>query len=205
MNKLSKVFALLLILSANILFVYFSFLKGNNTICEENYFLENLQAILVATSGLVFLAYLVHMKKPYSFILWSLALLCFSFLLHELDVEKHDLPKFLVLLGSGAGRNIMISALWAFVAVQLLRDFSRMKKVIRNYLLSYSGILLIICGGLLITGSLFDHKVIVIDVFFRRCYEELLELNGYLMLFGAALTSRSSLRKISNPSPPPYP
>jgi hypothetical protein len=205
MNRLPTVFGLLVILTGNIIFVYFAFIKGNNSICEENYFIENLQAVLVITSCLVFLAYLVHMDKPYSFILWSLSLLCFSFLLHELDVEKHDLPSFIVLLGSGTGRNIMLPVLWAFVAVQLLRDFSRLKKVIRDYLWSYSGIMLIICGGLLIAGSLFDHKIIVIDVFFRRCYEELFELNGYFMLFGAALTSRSSLRKISNPSPLSHP
>ena len=79
-------------------------------IFDENNLLENTQAFVLM---FVFFLYLLPLFDPLrgdKLIAVFFAILTLAFLLRELDIEKFDLPKILILLGSGNGRNILLAS-----------------------------------------------------------------------------------------------
>ena len=97
----------------NLTLVYFLIFYGNQGLYGENGLLENIQAILLALGTFLFLA--PPQYNAYSSLRYALALLCFSFLLRELDVEQMDIPVILQALGSGRGKRVLLLLLWGVV------------------------------------------------------------------------------------------
>lgn len=191
MNKLSTFFLLAVILIANFIFAYLNFIQGDDQFYQEHEIVENLQALLLTLSCIFFLIYSFFLEKRSSLILLSFSLLCLTFFLREVDVEDLELPAFLILIGSDVGRNIIISILWALIALFMALDFRNMKNLVFLFLLSNSGILMLICASLLFTSDIFErwlHGTIN-----SKFFEELLELNAYYFLFWSSMISRASL------------
>lgn len=158
----------------------------NLSVFKENQLLENLQGILLFIAGLTYAQAILHVQKPYRLLPMGGALLCLSFLLRELDVEKFDLPQWIILLGSGYGRNIMLVSLWLLVVGLLVKNYKHWLPVALDLLFSRTGIFAILGGLLLILGSLFDDEVF--DVKMYQFYEELSEMNGYYFILLSALS-----------------
>ena len=191
---LKTIFPLSIILIANVFFIYLEFIKGDSHFYQENNLLENLQAILLGISCIIFITYSVFLEKRSSLVLLSFALLCLTFFLREVSVEDLDIPELLIYLGSGTLRHIILISLWALITLYMALDFHNMKTLAVHYLLSRSGILLLICAILLFASDIFER-------WFREAmhsdfFEELLEFNAYYFLFWSALFSRSSLLDI---------
>lgn len=176
---------------ANVIITYFKAVNGNDLFYQENEVIENLQAALLAISGLVFLIYSFFSEKHSSLILLSLSLLCLSFFLREVDVEDYDLPPFLIFIGGDIGRNIMLLILWVVIAFFMARNFYPMKKIITLYLLSNAGLLILICANLLFAGDFLERWFE--EVGNSEFLEELLEFNAYYLLFWSSLISRTTL------------
>jgi hypothetical protein len=104
------------IISKNLLVLGFAFLLANMTIAylsinlqyeylhSENAFLENLQVSF--NERLIYLA---------------IALLSFSFLLRELDMEHLSIPSIFQMLGSGLGRKELLVSLWTVIPLEINR------------------------------------------------------------------------------------
>lgn len=198
MNKYGRVVAISILLIINMVCAYFMFVNGNDYIYKENGPMENLQAILLVISCIVFLTSSLHLEKHQKLVLLSCFLLCFSFLLREIDIEAFDIHSFLILIGSGVGRNIMLSIAWICIAIYAGFNYRYYRGKLGLYILSETGILLMIGAAFFIVGDLFDRKII--KVTYNTFYEELAELNGYYFILWGALVSRSSLQGITNRS-----
>ncbi|WP_374088851.1 hypothetical protein [Methylomicrobium lacus] len=176
--------------------IYFKVdISGDAEIANENHFLENLQLILLFASGVAFLQTMMYVQKGQRLLPALGALLCLSFILRELDVEKFDLPQALVFLGSGYGRSILLSGLWLLLSVLFVRDYKHYLTLAVHILPTRSGVFLV-AGGLLVgVASLFDGPVFE----FYRLYEALSEMNGYFLLLVSSLSLFFDLPRNSKP------
>lgn len=156
---------------------------------DENGLVEWLQSAFIALSFFTFLLgiYLNQGIKE-RLISSGFSLLSLSFLLRELDVEKFDLPIFLITLGSGSGRNIFLGLLWIilFGLIYKYREHFT-KEAVAKFLFSGTGQLLMFAALMLILGAMMDKNVLKLDHLTTRFYEELLELLGYIYYFGASV------------------
>lgn len=150
----------------------------------EEGILEISQSIFIAFSMMGF-AYHAFISKEIEAKLASfgLSLLSLTFLLRELDVEKLDIPYFLIILGSGLGRNLLLGSLWIILLILTLKYISVEKKKIVAFLFSTSGQLLMFSALLLVLGVMMDKNVFSLQLMTTRFYEELLELLAYCFLF----------------------
>ena len=194
-SALKTILPLSVILIANFFFTYLKFIQGDSHFYQENGLLENLQAILLAISCIIFMTYSVFLEKRSSLILLSFSLLCLTFFLREVSLEDFDIPEVLIYLGSGSYKHIVLRSLWVLIALFIVLDFRNMKKLAGYYILSKAGILVLICACLLYASDIFER-------WFKEAnnsqfFEELLEFNGYYFLFWSAVVSRSSLQKIN--------
>lgn len=198
LNVSSTIVALIALLLIDASFIFEVEVGGNTEIVKENQALENYQVILLFICGTVYLQTLFYAQKGQKLFPAAGALLCFSFILRELDVEKFDLPRIIILLGHGLGRNIMLISLWLLVTGLFVRDYKHYLGIAVNLLMTRSALLMIAGGLLLILGDLFEKMVF--GVTFHQLYEELSELNGYFFILLAALSLSSDLQHKSDPN-----
>ena len=126
------------------------------------------------------------------------SLLCYSFVLRELDVEKFDIPYPLIFIGSGAGRNVTIAvAFIAILACAALGNFRVYEKAAKGFIKSRSGILLIAGGVFLFIGEFFEKYEAIVNHIY---WEELSELFACVLILVSSLAALSSV--ISAPVPP---
>ena len=148
--------------------------------------IENIQAILLALGIFVFL--FPHQHNAYSSLQYALALLCFSFLLRELDVEKLDIPVILQTLGSGPGKRVLLLLLWGVVCWRVYHHELRVvkftwKPILQSRQLScLFGVL-----GFLAISYVMDKELVPFT--YSRLYEELAETNAYLLLVASKLAA----------------
>lgn len=171
---------------------YSVFILNDATVYSENGPLENIQAILLAVSALVFLIYAVRDKSSARLILLSCFWLCFSFVLRELDVERLDVHNALKFIGAGIGRNIMLAVGFLALLIRAVTRFSYYKKAVLPFLRSKPGILLMLGGLLLIVGDVFENSHSIIHNAF---FEEIFELFGCCSILLSALASHPALTR----------
>ena len=169
-------------------------MNNNIHVYAENGLLENIQAGVLAISFVVYLVNFAIEKNSCRLIFLSCSLLCYAFLLRELDVEKFDIPSALQMLGSGVGRNVTIAIAFFALFFYAARYFSFYKVEVVNFLRTRPGSLLIMAGVFLILGSVFeDIYAITHHVFI----EESLELFAYVLIMLSSLTVNSSINGIT--------
>ncbi|MGR8953681.1 MAG: hypothetical protein ACU83V_14910 [Gammaproteobacteria bacterium] len=179
------------------IFYYKAEVGGDTEIAHENHSLENIQVILLLTSGLAYLRTVFYIPKDHRLLPWVGALLCFSFILRELDVEKFDLPQVIIFLGGhGYGRNIMLISLWLWAAVLFFRNPRHYWSLAMHILPIRSCLFVILGGVLLVVGSLFESQVFGVKSY--QLYEELSEMNGYAFILFASLNLLDDLQYIRN-------
>ena len=169
-----------------------AFVLDNVAIYGENGPLETLQAILLAISCLVFLAPVVLKKGQEKLIPLFLSLLCYSFTLRELDVERlnvHDAVKF---LGSGIGRNTTLAVAFMTILVYAGFNFSYYKRAALLFIKSRPGILLLTAGLLLFVAELFEKSH---SISHNAFYEEIIELCGYFFILASALAANTGITR----------
>jgi hypothetical protein len=196
LNVSSTIVGLIAILLIDASFIYEVEIEGKAEIAKEDHTLENNQAILLLICGAVYLQAMLHTQKGQKLFPATGALLCLSFILRELDVEKFDLPQVIIFLGHGLGRNIMLISLWLLVTLLFIRNFKHYLGI-ADYLLMTRSTLFMTAGGLLlIVGDLFEDRIFAVN--FHQLYEELAELNGYFFILLASLSLSSDLQRKSH-------
>jgi hypothetical protein len=168
-----------------------SLVMGNNTaVYAENGLLENTQACILAITFVIFLVNSAIEKQASRLILLSCSLLCYAFLLRELDVEKFDIPYILQMLGSGAGRNTTIALGFFALTSYASRYFAFYRAEIASFLRTRPGSLLLMAAVFLVSGSVFEDLYAITH---HEFIEESLELFAYVLILLSSLTVNSSI------------
>ncbi len=194
--KKQEVFGFLaIILAVNAVLYYFAISQQQSWLYDENALMENLQAATALCAG--FIALILpkqnnHLAKVAGYAFGFLGLAIF---LREVDVERlpYDIPAFLVWLGHGIGRNLMLVVLLALVLWQTKPVTGLIKNNLGALITTPVGLLMGSALAVLLLSDLFERGVIggASHVF----YEELMELNGFALFLFASTLIRSSFEK----------
>lgn len=164
---------------------------------EENCGIENAQVLFILVGGAFFLVALCrHERFEDKHLFAALTFLCVTFVLRELDVQDFNLHKALTWLGSGMGRNLWLIAGWVVLFAIFLRHRRGARASFLNLLRAKAGILLVAAGAFLIASQLFDQGVTGLPKATARFYEELIEINGYLLILLSSLIC--AIRKLQS-------
>lgn len=173
---------------------YSLFVEGNVNVYAENGILETLQAVLLALSCLMFLATAIWEKGTGRLVVLFCALLCYGFVLREVDVETLDIPDLLILLGSGSGRNLSLGiGLILLCLCALFAGFRAQLRCGLDFARSHAGLLLSGLGFLLL-GDVFEKQVLG-SIPHHVFFEEMSELLGDVMILLSAVASGSFLQR----------
>ena len=163
---------------------YAVFVRGDASVYAENGIIENVQAILLAAAFLLFILPVLRKKVQKRLISVACSLLCYSFLVRELDVERLDVPLAVQMIGSGIGRNVSLVIGFAILLICACARFSYYKDAAMVFLKSHCGLLLLTAGLLLGLGDIFEKSQ---SIAHNAFYEETTELYGYVLMLLSAL------------------
>jgi len=151
----------------------------------ENGWLENAQVLTLSIACLVFFLPVVCQRRDDKLFLLFFSLLCLSFVLREVDVEKLEVPNILIFFGSGTGRNVMLATGFIAIFAWAVFNIKHYKKTLSSFALSSVSILFVAAGLFLCIGGFFEKLDFVQHHVF---FEEILEFSGYVLILLAALT-----------------
>jgi hypothetical protein len=172
---------------------YLLFVENNTNVYAENGILETAQAVLLVLACILFLSSAIWEKGEGRLVILFCSLLCYGFVLREVDVETFDIPDLLIMLGSGTGRNLSLAA--GLILLCLAALFAGMREQIRlglNFARSQSGLLLLSGCGFLLLGDVFEKQVFG-SVPYHVFWEEMSELLGDVMILLSAVYSGAFL------------
>ena len=168
------------------------FAEDVGVVARENGVLENTQVALLLLSGLIFAVQSFRVERNYRFIPWMGAWLSPSMIFRELDIEKLAVPQWLIWVGSGTGRDLIMGFGWIALCVLAIKSYSAWKGSFKIIIRSRMAIFMYSSVAMLLLGSLFDHELIATDQ--GKLWEELFEIIGYFLLLPAALFSKSIVK-----------
>lgn len=159
---------------------------------QENGVLENAQVAFLLLSGLIFAVQSFSVDRAFRFIPWMGAWLSPSIILRELDVEKLAVPQWMILIGSGTGRNLIMGIGWIVLGVLAVKSYSAWKGHFGRIIRSRTAILVFAAVIMLFLGATLDHGILSDEN--GKLWEEILETIGYFLLLPAALLSKSTFQ-----------
>lgn len=166
--------------------------NGNTHIYAENGPLENVQACVLAAAFLVYLVNAATERQSSRLILLSCSLLCYSFMLRELDVEQFDLPHPLIAIASGTGRNVTLAIAFAALLFYAVKNFSYYKTAALQFLRTRSGVLLMLAGVFLYVAEFFEKNSAIPH---HVLWEEVIELFAFTLILLSAFTANALIRR----------
>lgn len=151
---------------------------------DEDHLFENLQALLLGIG--VLSGSLLMRSSGRDVLVWAgLALLSFSLLLREIDLDQMPVPGVLRALGTGEGRALLLVPLWLALGLAFWRlgtgRWAWLREVVRSPVFRCQ----LLAFALLLAGAVIDRKLLGID--HPRLAEELLEINAYAFMIWPAL------------------
>lgn len=168
-----------LLLLANVCIGFAAVVLHYDTLQCEDGPLENTQALFLAVTALSYL-YLLCARTDEGIAHAGIGLLCFSFLLRELDLELLPVPVLLQTLGSGQGKRILLAALWLSLALYALFHWRHTQRLLRRYLAADALLVYGSASALLMLSFLLDRKYLLPT--HAVLIEELAETTAYLLL-----------------------
>ena len=159
------------------LFIFFT--QQSDSFHSEGAALENTQVIFLIISAVGFL-FLLPFKHPYKTIHLAIALLCFSFILRELDLEHMDVFQIIKILGSGQGRILLLASLWASMSFYSYNAVENKVCALKGFCFSPLFSVLLFAFLMLMAGAVLDKKIIEISQ--PMFFEELAEVNAYMLI-----------------------
>ena len=165
---------------------YSYFALGNLQISQEDGFLENGQVFFLIAACILFLIPVFKRCTNGRLILLFCSWLCLNFVLREVDVENYDVPGWMIFIGSGMGRNLILLAGYVaiFMAASLKMKYYFGQSL--RFLRSKEAFLLILGGVFLILGLVFEKYW---DVPHHEFWEELMEFVGYFLIVLSSIAS----------------
>ena len=166
-----------------------AFAGSTNVLVKENGIFENAQVALLFLAGIVFMVQSFTVSRKARPILWAGAWFCLSCILRELDVEDLAVPQWVVWLGSGIGRNLIMGIGWIVLGLLALKSYPELKGSLWKFARSRTATFMLAAGVTLFLGSLFDHGFASAEK--SKLWEELFETFGYFLLLLASFSSKS--------------
>jgi hypothetical protein len=163
-------------------------------IAEENGLLENIQLSLVLLASAVFLLRLRGVERDFRSVFYCGIFFGLACAMREKDVRPLDVPRWVELLGTGLGADIIIGSLCLATAFFVVKAILSLKRKILRIPGIYFGVLAIAAAAAMLVGDVFEKEFFGGDR--AQIYEEYFETIGYFMLLIAAL-SAGSLQRIS--------
>jgi len=172
---------------------------NNSSIYMENGFLENIQVLFLSLSCIIIFYLIVYQKRADKLFLSLFFLTCLTFILREIDVEDFNIPYVLIFIGSGVGRNVMLTIGFLIIFFCIMFHVKHYKGVLRRYLMSRECVLVATAGMFLCLGEVIEKSLLVSHNMF---WEEMSELIGYgLILLSAFACSRNNMVRDSKRQP----
>jgi hypothetical protein len=172
---------------------YGVFVLGHAELHAENGLIENLQAGLLVAACAIYLATAALEKRPDKPVLLACALLCYGFVVRELDVETFAIPQVLIAVGSGVGRTVSLAlafgALGLYVA---LTGPARHVRAAVAFARSRPGRLFLAGCVFLVIGDRFEQATLLTRHVFL---EEMAELFGYLLILLSSIAGNAYLHR----------
>ncbi|PID65685.1 MAG: hypothetical protein CR975_06150 [Gammaproteobacteria bacterium] len=147
----------------------------------ENGVVENIEVGFLVLASLVF-AYAYRSCHTRSIALCSVVV-CLGFILREVDVEDFELPAWVIFVGSGTGRNIILAVLVVIAMISFVKEMNYEKMLL--LLKSYFAVCLYMVFCFLLCSWLFDKAVF--DFAYNLLGEELSESSAYLLILTASI------------------
>jgi len=120
-----------------------------------------------------------------------LSIALFGILLREIDIEDFNVPVWVIAIGSGAGRTLLLSIMLAPVLLFMIVKYQKYYDLVKKYFLSQVGLSLVLSFCLLLIGSMFEHEYLLS----RTLIEESFELIAYgLFLRAVFIMSQSEIK-----------
>ena len=164
--------------------LYEMFYAGDTSIHAENHFIENMQAAVCAMSMFCFLAAAFVNGEKAKAIPLFFAVLSLAFILREVDVERLDVPEIFKTLGSGNGRNILISALFVGVFAAAFMSFKFYLGAVFKFVRTKAFHWGVAAAAVLVLSDIVERMQSVPHYEF---WEETLELVGYTLFLIAGI------------------
>ncbi len=164
---------------------YSVYALGQNESFAEDGVIETAQAALVSASGLLFLFAALGAGRGRTWTLLGCAALCGAFALRETELRL-DLSLIFGFLPADDYRKLIIAAAFGLLFLYGVARFRSCKQQAMAFLRTRGGRLLMIGGGLLVLGGLFEQMR---SVALHEYFEELSELFGYGGILVAAMAA----------------
>ncbi len=159
---------------------------------SEESVLEWSQAVLIFIAMIVYMVVGLAQKNPARMIALFFAVLCYSFILREVDFDKMNLPDAAVFMLYGGGRYVTLALGFGITLGCAALNWKRYFLAAWNFVFSKEGLLIALAAAFLWLGYFFEHKF---DVANDEFWEEFCELLGYACLLSSALFSLMHTRK----------
>lgn len=170
-----------------------------SSVYRENGWLENIQVLLLLLSCIIILRSIVYQSRTDKLLLSLFFLTCLTFILREVDVEDFNIPYVLIFIGSGVGRNVMLTIGFLTISFCVISHAEHYKGILRRYLMSMECALVATAGVFLCLGVVIEKSLLISHNMF---WEEMSELVGYgLILLAAFACSRNNLVRDSKRQP----
>lgn len=169
----------------------------NPSIAVENGLMENIQLTLVLLVIVVLVLQLRGAERDLHSVFYCGISFGFACAMRELDVRALDVPRWIELLGTGIGSDIIIGALCLAIVFFAVKSVVSLKS--KSLLIPGLpfGVLSISAALAMLIGVAFEEKSLGGER--SQIYEEYFETFAYFLLLTAALYA-GSLRRISGTS-----
>lgn len=153
---------------------------GLHSLHAENALLENVQALTLLLASFLYAGAAAHREQSSRFVAVGLSLLCFSFVVREIDVELLGLPNLLTAMLVGDGRTATLVGAWSLFFLAFAKSSVYLLDLAKQHIASGLALYLLASAGLLIASGLIDRSLI--EPTYPRLIEEFLEMNAYGLL-----------------------
>lgn len=153
--------------------------------------LENIQVVILLIALIFFVIGIKRNKqRGQNMLLLFFALLCYAFILREVDFDKIGLPDFMVFMLYGLGRHITLILGFSFALIFAAVSFREYIKSTLYFIFSKRGLYILLASAFLWLGYFFEHKFNFSN---EELWEESCELIGCCcLLYSAYLCEKFS-------------
>jgi len=141
--------------------------------------LESAQVCLLLLSLIITIYIALDRVREDKIISVVLSIALFGILLREIDIEDFNIPMWVIAIGSGSGRTLLLSLMLAPVLLFMIMKHHEYYGLVKKYFMSQVGLSFILSFCLLLLGSFFEHEYLLS----RTLIEESFELIAYGLFF----------------------
>ncbi len=166
---------------------------GDQSVSDENHLMENSQVFFLMLAVGLHLKHRLTLQLPLARIChMTLALLCLSVMIREIDIDK---------LGTHTGwdtlekiiRGVLV-LFWVVHVVSVWRCLGALWALREKILFSQTSFLTAIAIGFYCVSYLFDKRLIPVEADLSQFIEESIQLTGTIFFFAASLLPLSQVR-----------